>query len=120
MISEAEILHIISEIHQYDLVLLELRDGTAFGILKGTHGRPRYLRTSVAARTPKERRAILLGAASPNSEGHVDEITLDVLLNGLKGMRPRRIWLERRNDPSHEMAFLSLKELDTFLREAQT
>ena len=120
MISEAEILHIITEIHQYDLVLVELRDGTAFGILKGTDGKPRYFRTSAAAHTLKERRAILHAAVSPNFEHHADEITLETLLNGLKGMRPRRIWLERRNDPSHEMVFLSLKELETFLRKEQT
>ncbi len=120
MISEAEILHIVSEVHQYDLVLVELRDGTAFGILKNTHGKPRYFRTGEAAHTLKGRRAILHAAVSANSEHRVDEITLETLLNGLRGMRSRRIWLERRNDQSHEMAFLSLKELETFLRKEQT
>ena len=48
MISEAEIVQIVNEIHQYDLILMELKDGTIFGIreapatrLAGVRGGPR-------------------------------------------------------------------------------
>ncbi len=119
MISEAEILNIISEVHQYDIVLVELRDGTAFGILKGAHGRPRYFRMKTTAHTSRERRAIIDALVSSESGHFVDDVALETLLNGLRGMKPRRVWLERRNDPAHEMAFLSLRELEAYLRKQQ-
>jgi len=117
MISEAEILHIVNEIHQYDLVLIELKDGTLFGIAKGADAIPTYFRTRELARTPEDRRALLQTVVAPQGEGQVDSVTLDTLLNGLRGMKTRHVWLERRTEPRHEMAFLNLKELQTFLRK---
>jgi hypothetical protein len=38
-------------------------------------------------------------------------------MNGLRGKKARRVWLESRTKPAHEMAFLDLKELGTFLRK---
>jgi len=119
MISETEILHIINEIHQYDVILVELRDGTIFGIAKGTQSAPEYFRTRAAARTTKDRRALLEVLAASRLEAHVDQITLETLLNGLRGMKTRHVWLERRTEPRHEMAFLDLKELASFLRRQQ-
>ena len=116
MISEAEILLIVSEIHQYDVVLMELRDGTVFGIAKASESTPTYFRTRRAARTTDERRALLERVTGPEDKGHVDTVTLDTMLNGLKGMKTRHVWLERRTEPRYEMAFLNLKELGTFLR----
>lgn len=116
MISEAEILHIINEIHQYDVILMELKDRTIFGILKGTESTPIYFRTRAAARTAEDRRALLEAAAASRPQAHVDSITLETLLNGLRGMKTRHVWLERRTEPSREMAFLNLKELGSFLR----
>ena len=116
MISEAEILHVVNEIHQYDLVLIELKDGTIFGIAKGIDSVPIYFRTRRAARTTDERRAFLESVMASGGEGHVDSVALDTLLNGLRGMKTRHVWLERRTEPRHEMAFLNLKELEVFLR----
>jgi len=116
MISEAEILHIISEIHQYDAILMELKDRTIFGIIKGTESTPIYFRTRAAARSAEERHALLEAAAQPGGGGHVDPITLETLLHGLRGMKTRHVWLERRAEPSREMAFLNLKELESSLR----
>jgi hypothetical protein len=48
--------------------------------------------------------------------GHVDAVTLETMLNGLRGMKIRNVWLERRAEPRYEMAFLNLKELEVFLR----
>jgi hypothetical protein len=117
MISEAEILHIVSEIHQYDVVLIELRDGTVFGIAKGNESMPVYFRTMRAARTPDERRGLLEAVIGPKDEGHVDAVALETMLNGLRGMKTRHVWLERRTEPRQEMAFVSLKELGLFLRK---
>jgi hypothetical protein len=117
MISEVEILHIVNEIHQYDVVLMELRDGTVFGIAKGSESTPMYFRTRRAARTADERRTLLETVTGLQDEGHADAVTLETLLNGLRGMRTRHVWLERRTEPRHEMAFLNLKELEVFLRE---
>jgi len=117
MISEAEILHIVSEIHQYDVVLMELKDGTVFGIAKGAESTPMYFRTREAVRAPVDRRALLQNAVESRGEGDVDSVTLDTLLNGLRGMKTRHVWLERRTEPRHEMAFLNLRELQTFLRK---
>jgi hypothetical protein len=117
MISEAEILHIVSEIHQYDVVLMELKDGSIFGIAKRADSSPAYFRTRGAALTAEERRALLEAAKESRGEGHVDSVTLDTLLNGLRGMKTRHVWLERRTEPRHEMAFLNLKELEAFLRK---
>jgi len=116
MISEAEILQVVNEIHQYDLILMELKDGTIFGIAKGMDSLPTYFRTRRAARTADERRAFLESVVTSGGGGHVDSVTLDTLLNGLRGMRARHVWLERRTEPRHEMAFLNLKELEVFLR----
>jgi hypothetical protein len=117
MISEAEILHIVSEIHQYDVVLIELRDGTVFGIAKGSESTPTYFRTRRASRTADERRVLLETVVGARDEGHVDAVTLETLLNGLRGMKTRHVWLEGRTEPRHEMAFLNLKELAAFLRK---
>lgn len=116
MIFEAEIFQIINEIHQYDVILMELKDRTIFGIIKGGDSTPMYFRTRTAARTPEERRTLLEGVTEPGRAGHVDPITLETLLDGLRGMRTRHVWLERRTEPRHEMAFLNLKELESFLR----
>ena len=116
MISETEILHIINEIHQYDAILVELKDGTVFGILKGTEAVPEYFRTRGVPKTARDRRVLLEAAESARPDVHVDSITLETLLNGLRGMKTRHVWLERRTPPSHEMAFLNLRELGTFLR----
>jgi hypothetical protein len=117
MISEGEILQIVNEIHQYDLILMELKDGTIFGIAKGIDSVPTYFRTRRAARTADERRAFLESVMAFRGEGHIDSVTLDTLLNGLRGMKTRHVWLERRSEPRHEMAFLNLKELEVFLRK---
>jgi len=117
MISEAEILHIVNEIHQYDLVLIELKDGTIFGIAKGTDSVPIYFRTRRLARGAEERRSLVESATISGRQGDVDSVTLDTLLNGLRGMKTRHVWLERRTEPCHEMAFLNLKELEAFLRK---
>ncbi len=119
MISEVEILHIINEIHQYDVILVELKDETVFGISKGAQSAPEYFRTRAPARTTSDRRALLDALAASRPEPHVDQITLDTLLNGLRGMKTRHVWLERRTEPRHEMAFLNLKELTSFLRRHQ-
>jgi hypothetical protein len=117
MISETEILHIVNEIHQYDLVLIELKDGTIFGIAKGIDSVPTYFRTRDVARTADERRMLVESATGSGGQGHVDSVTLDTLLNGLRGMKTRHVWLERRTEPRYEMAFLNLKELEAFLRK---
>ena len=117
MISEAEILHIVNEIHQYDVVLMELRDGTVFGIAKGTESTPIYFRTRRTARSADERRMLLETAVGSRDDGRVDAVTLETLLNGLRGMKTRHVWLERRTEPRHEMAFLNLKELGVLLRK---
>jgi len=116
MISETEILHIINEIHQYDAILVELKDGTIFGIVKGSESTPEYFRTRAAVKTSRDRRALLKVADARRPNVHVDSITLETLLNGLRGMKARHVWLETRALPSREMAFLNLKELGTFLR----
>jgi hypothetical protein len=117
MISETEILHIVNEIHQYDVVLVELRDGAIFGIAKGAASTPIYFRTRELARTPQDRRALLQAVLESRGRGNVDSVTLDTLLNGLRGMKTRHVWLERRTEPRQEMAFLNLKELEIFLRK---
>jgi len=116
MISEAEILHIINEIHQYDAILVELKDGAIFGIFKGIESEPVYFRTKIHARTREERRALLDAITISISEAHFDAITLETLLNGLRGMKARHVWLERRSPPEREMAFLNLRELQDHLR----
>ena len=42
MISTSDLLHIISEIHQYSMLLVELRDATTFGILHSAGDRMTY------------------------------------------------------------------------------
>lgn len=120
MICEAEILHMISEIHQYDVILVELKDGTVFGIVKDAESKPFYFHARFAARTAKERRVLLDAAASSRPETGVDPVTLETLMNGLRGMKARRVWLEKRTKPAHEMAFLDLRELGAFLRKHET
>ncbi len=120
MISETEILYIINEIHQYDAILVELKDGTIFGILKGTESKPVYFRLRAATHTAKERHALLEAVIASRPDAHVDSITLETLLNALRGMKTRHVWLERRTAPLHEMAFLNLKELVGFLRKQNT
>ncbi len=116
MISEAEILHIINQVHPDDAVLVELKDGTVFGILKGAESAPTYFRTRAAVRSAAERRSLFESVALSRPAAHVDCITLETLMNGLRGMRIRHVWLERRAGARHEMAFLNFKELEHHLR----
>jgi hypothetical protein len=115
MISAGDILHILSEIHQYSLLLIELKDATTLGISHLAEGKlacfviNKPLKTLERTKVVKE---IYEGKASPA----VKPLPMEEFLNLIEGSRVRHIWLEAGDAERSELGFLSIAELKTHFR----
>jgi hypothetical protein len=117
MISASDILHVISEINQYSVLLLELKDADTFAILQTPHEKADYfkLRQSLGSR---ERRQLVQQISSAEIPESLVPLAVDQFLREIEGKKPRHIWLETVSPERKELAFLSISELKTFLRNS--
>jgi len=115
MISANDVLQVISEIHQYSMLFLELKDAATFGICHYPKDRVSYFR--VDRKLKRQERSDLVqeiyAGAMPNS---LVSLSVDAFLQAIDGQKTRHIWLETLEPERKELAFLSISELKTFLK----
>ncbi len=115
MISTSDLLHIISEIHQYSMLLVELRDATTFGILHSAGDRMTYFMfQGKLGRGERDKLVeMIYSGAMPQS---VKPLALEEFLRGIEGKKAKHIWLEAGGAERREHGFMSISELKAFLR----
>lgn len=116
MISDADLIDIINEVHQYSMIILELREKEVYGIYRTAEGRTNYFRVRAPLDAHPTRRELVETIYSGKPMQFVESISLDQLLSGLGGKRTRHIWLERYGREPSEMAFVSIRELRHYLK----
>jgi hypothetical protein len=115
MISANDVLQVISEIHQYSLLLLELKESGTFGILHSPKDKVNYFK--LKGRLGRWERVDLVqeiyGGKVPES---LLSLPVEEFLREIEGKKTRHIWLETVEPERRELAFLSISELKAFLR----
>jgi hypothetical protein len=115
MISASDVLHIISEIHQYSMLFIELKDSTTLGILHSEGDLKSYFKLARklgAGERSTLTHAIYLGK-TPDT---VKTLTLDELLREIEGKKAKHIWLEAGTGRPKERGFMSVSELKAFFQ----
>jgi hypothetical protein len=115
MSSANDVLQIINEIHQYSMLLVELRDEVTLGLLRLAEDKLSYFR--VKGKLVRESRAELLSVLSA---GKIPEslrvLTVDEFLQSIEGKKVKHIWLESGGPTRKELGFLSIAELKSHFR----
>jgi hypothetical protein len=118
MISANDALQLISEIHQYSVLLLELKDTTTLGIWHYPKDRASYFRLH-GKLGRKERIELVQSIHARKLPDTIVPMSVDEFLRGVEGKRTRHIWLETLEPERRELAFLSIAELKTFLKSGR-
>lgn len=118
MISANDALQLISEVHQYSMLLLELKDATILGIWHYPRDRVSYFR-SQGKLGRKERAELVQTISARKMPEQLVPLSVDEFLQGVEGKKARHIWLETLEPERRELAFLSIAELKTFLKSAR-
>jgi hypothetical protein len=115
MISASDVLQIISEIHQYSMLLLELREATTLGISHSGGDRMTYFK--LQGRLSQGDRGKLAQAfySGEVPEG-VTPLAVEDFLGQIEGRKAKHIWLETGGKEHREHGFMSISELKTFFR----
>jgi hypothetical protein len=115
MISADDALQVISEIHQYSILLLELKDSATFGILHSPKEKVNYFK--LEGKLGRRERADLVQKIY---RGEVPEslhsLPVEEFLRDIECKKTRHIWLETVEPERKELAFLSISELKAFLK----
>lgn len=115
MISPSDLLHIINEIHQYSMLLVELRDATTLGISRTASDRMVcFVCRGKLGRT--ERGKLMERAASGTMPGTVKALSLEQFLQEIEDKKAKHIWLETGGAEPREHGFMSISELKAFFR----
>ena len=115
MISASDVLHILSEIHQYSVILIELKDSTTMGISHSADGSLSYFSVKRALDTG-DRIRIVNEVCTGKSPITVHALTMEQFLAAIEGRKPRHIWLETRETDRKELGFMSIAELKAHFR----
>jgi hypothetical protein len=119
MISANDVLQVISEIHQYSMLLLELKDGSTFGILHSGEGKVNYLR--LEGKMSRQERIDLVQKISDGiMSDRVFALPVDQFVREIEGKKARHIWLEKVDPDRNEMAFASISELKSYLKSGSS
>ncbi len=113
MISANDVLQAISEIHQYSMLLIELRNATTVVIRHSSDGMTSYFKLEGSLNSG-ERHA--LGKRMPKNGQlrNLRHISIEELIGEVDGQIAKHIWLEAVGGREH--GFLSIAELKSFLR----
>jgi hypothetical protein len=118
MISANDVLQVISEIHQYSILLLELKDATTVGISHSPGQRVNYFK--LEGRLGRHGRVHLVEGIYDNQVPEsMLSLSVEEFLREIEGKKTRHIWLETVEPERKEMAFLSISELKTFLKNSK-
>ena len=112
MISANDVLQAISEIHQYSMLVIELKNSRTVLIQHSTDGTMSYFRLDGGLK-PAERHALRRRLAN-NGPSNLRHLTFEELIMEVDGQTPNHIWLEAVGGKEH--GFLSIAELKAFLR----
>ena len=118
MISANDVLQVISEIHQYSMLLLELKDASTFGILHSPKEKVNYFKFE-GSLGRREREDLVQRICRGEMLASVLPLTVEQFLQEIEGKKARHIWLETVSTERKELAFLSISELKTFLRSSR-
>jgi hypothetical protein len=115
MISANDVLQAISEIHQYSMLLIELKNSTTVVIRHSLDGTMGYFKMAGNLK-PSERHALAKKTPKETQLPNLKHITIEELINEVDGQTANHIWLEAMGADRREHAFLSIAELKAFLR----
>jgi hypothetical protein len=115
MISTSDLLHIISEIHQYSMLLVELRDATTLGIVRSAGDKMTYFKFQ-GTLGQSERGKLAQTIYSGEIREPVKPLALEEFLREIEGRTPKHIWLETGGAERKEHGFMSISELKAFFR----
>lgn len=115
MISANDVLQIISEMHQYSMLLLELKDATTLGISHISDGKLNYFRHK-GRLNRTERSKLARGIYSGQIPESTNLLPVEEFLREIEGKKARHIWLESVGPDRTELGFLSIAELKTYFQ----
>jgi hypothetical protein len=115
MISASDVLHILSELHQYSLILIELKDATTLGILHSPDGKLSCFLFEGTLRAG-ERAKIVKEVSSGHATNLLKHLPVEQFLSTIEGKKAKHIWLEAGGKEPKELAFVSIAELKAHLR----
>jgi hypothetical protein len=115
MISASDVLQIISEIHQYTMLLLELRDATTLGISHSGGDRMTYFKLQGKLGHLERGRLAQAFYSGAVPEG-VTALPVEDFLGEIEGRKAKHIWLETGGKEHKEHGFVSISELKAFFR----
>jgi hypothetical protein len=119
MISANDVLQVINEIHQYSMLLLELKDATTFGILHSGGGKVNYFRLE-GKMGRRERIDLVQKICGGIMSDPVFALPVDQFVREIEGKKARHIWLETVEPERKEMAFVSISELKSYLKSGSS
>ncbi len=115
MISASDVLQAISEIHQYSMLLIELKDSTTVGILRSESDSMSYFKLQGGLK-PSERVTLARRVKEGSPPSTLRALTVEELIHEVEGRKAKHIWLEAVGEEKREHGFLSISELKLFLR----
>jgi len=115
MISASDVLQIISEIHQYSMLLIELKGDGTFGIIRSTTDAMTCFRVEGSPKRA-DRGTLVKKIYEGQFPQTVKTLTVEEFLGEVEGKKARHIWLESGGKDRREHGFLSITELKTFFR----
>ncbi len=115
MISASDVLQIISEIHQYSMLLVELKDTVTLGILHSAADTMTYFKLEGKLGST-ERGWLVEKIYAGKLPETVKPLTVDDFLREIEGRKAEHIWVETGGAERKEHGFMSISELKTFFR----
>lgn len=115
MITASDVLQILSEIHQYSMLLVELRDKTIVGVTQSSDDKLNYFKMQ-GPMNPAERRDLVDKMYAHEWPAATKHLLVEEFLAEIEGKKARHIWLETGGSDSRELGFMSISELKTYFR----
>ena len=115
MMSASDVLQILSEIHQFTLILIELREPTTVGISHLSEGKLNYFSIHKTLDI-RERNQLVNDIYSGKLPSSLDALTMEQFLKGIEGKKPKHIWLETGGMERKELGFMSIADLKAHFR----
>ena len=115
MISASDVLQIISEIHQYSMLLIDLKDDGTVGIIRSTNDSMTCFRVEGSPKRA-DRGLLVQKIYAGEFPQIVKTLTVEEFLSEVEGKKARHIWLESGGKDRREHGFVSISELKTFFR----
>jgi len=115
MIHEADVLSIINSVHAGTMILFQLKEMAIYGLYKKEPHQIVYFKVAGATINKSSPMGFIDDVYSNVVSGSIGHLSFDELMTELKGKRTRSIWLYKHDREPVERAFVSVKELRSFL-----